>query len=231
MKAKDVMTPSVITVSVDGTVKDAVRAMLDNHISGLPVIDAEGRLVGLVSEGDLMRRVKGKNEPRRSWWLELLAGPGDPERDFVEMHSRHVSDIMTRDVETVAENTPVPEIAGILERKRFKRVPVVRDGKVVGIVSRSNLLQALAFTDTSALHAPGPSEEDLRRRVQKALSEVPGVQANLINFIVKDGTVEIWGVADNDEAERAVQVATENVDGVREVKVNMGRLPAWGYGI
>lgn len=122
---------------------------------------------------------------------------------------------MTRDVETVAENTPVPEIAGILERKRVKRVPVVGDGKVVGIVSRSNLLQALAFTDTLALHAPGSSDEDRRQRVQKALSEVPGVQANLINFIVKDGIVEIWGGADNDKAELAVQIATENVDGGR----------------
>ena len=205
MQARDIMTTSVISVPLEGQIEDAVRLMLDHNISALPVVDAEGDLKGLVSEGDLMRRVRETDGPRRSWWLEVLGGSGDAARDFVKLKSHRVEDVMTRDV--------------------------VRSDKVVGIVSRANLLHALSALQDGAL--PEPSEDDrvLRAKIEEALKEVPGAAVNLINYTVDKGNVAVWGVADSDFEENAIRVAVENVPGVRMVEVHMGRLPAWAYGI
>jgi CBS domain-containing protein len=225
------MATAVISVPLDGRVSDAIDLMLKHHVSALPVIGKDGKLVGLVSEGDLMRRLRDKDEKRRSWWLEILRGPESVARDFVQTRSQRIVDVMTRKVVTVGEDTPIGEIAAILEKNRIKRVPVLRDGKVLGIVSRSDLLQALARINRTAL--PEPSEDDrvLRQRLAEALAEVPGSQVNLINFSVEDGRVTIWGVADSDFEENAFRIAAENVPGVREVDVKMGRFPSWSYGI
>ncbi|WP_242601351.1 CBS domain-containing protein [Pseudaestuariivita atlantica] len=225
------MTTDVITVGNDATIDEAVALMLEHHVSALPVVGADGKLVGLISEGDLMRRLRGKDAPRRSWWLELFSAPEDSTDDFVKTRSRHVSDVMTRDVVSVAETTPVSEVARTLEAKRIKRVPVVRDGKVVGIVSRGNLLHALAQIDAKALPRLTATDEELRKAVLAALREVPGSAVNLINVTVDDGRVTIRGVADSDFVENGVRVAAENVPGVQGVDVHLGRLPSWGYGI
>lgn len=157
MLAKDIMTTSVISVPLEGQIEDAVRLMLDHNISALPVVDAEGDLKGLVSEGDLMRRVRETDGPRRSWWLEVLGGASESAQDFVKLKSHRVEDVMTRDVVSVEEDTNVAEIARLLEKHRIKRVPVVRSDKVVGIVSRANLLHALSALQDGAL--PEPSED------------------------------------------------------------------------
>ena len=231
MLAKDIMTTSVISVPLEGQIEDAVRLMLDHNISALPVVDAEGDLKGLVSEGDLMRRVRETDRPRRSWWLEVLAGASDSAQDFVKLKSHRVEDVMTRDVVSVEEDTNVAEIARLLEKHRIKRVPVVRFDKVVGIVSRANLLHALSALQGGVL--PEPSEDDrvLRAKIEEALKEVPGAAVNLINYTVEKGNVAVWGVADSNFEENAIRVAVENVPGVRTVDVKMGRLPAWSYGI
>ena len=231
MQAKDIMTTSVISVPLEGQIEDAVRLMLDHNISALPVVDAEGDLKGLVSEGDLMRRVRETDGPRRSWWLEVLGGSGDAARDFVKLKSRRVEDVMTRDIVSVEEDTTVAEIARLLEKHRIKRVPVLRSGQVVGIVSRANLLHALSALKDRVL--PEPSEDDrvLRAKIEEALKDVPSAAVNLINYTVEDGKVAVWGVADSDFQENAIRVAVENVPGVGKVDVNMGRLPAWSYGI
>ena len=231
MQARDIMTISVISVPLEGQIEDAVRLMLDHNISALPVVDAEGDLKGLVSEGDLMRRVRETDGPRRSWWLEVLGGSGDAARDFVKLKSHRVEDVMTRDVVSVEEDTNVAEIARLLEKHRIKRVPVVRFDKVVGIVSRANLLHALSALQGGVL--PEPSEDDrvLRAKIEEALKEVPGAAVNLINYTVEKGNVAVWGVADSNFEENAIRVAVENVPGVRTVDVKMGRLPAWSYGI
>ena len=232
MQAKDIMTTKVITVPQDGTVEDAVRLMLEQHVSALPVVGADARLVGLISEGDLMRRLRDKDKQRKSWWLEFLTLPEESAQDFVAVHSHKVADVMTRDVVSVTEDTPVSEIADILQTRRIKRVPVVRDGKVVGIVSRSNLLRVLARSQSSGVvAAPKPADSELQAQVAKALDAVPGVKSHLFSFVVEDGKVSVWGVADSDIVEKAVRVALEEVPGVREVDIKMGRLPSWGYGI
>ena len=231
MQAKDIMTTSVISVPQDGTVEDAVRLMLDHHISALPVLDDQGRLKGLLSEGDLMRRVRDTESPRRSWWLEIFGGTSNTARDFVKLKSNRVEDVMTRDVVSVEEDTAVAEIARLLEKHRIKRVPVLRAGRVVGIVSRANLLHALSAIPDGALSKPSNDDRVLRAKIDEALKEVPGAAVNLVNYTVDNGNVAVWGVADSDFEENAIRVAVENVSGVRSVDIHMGRLPAWAYGI
>ena len=230
MKAKDVMKTGVISIRDNGSVDEAVKLMLDNHISALPVLDSGARLVGLISEGDLIRRMRDGKTQRRSWWLELFSGEGDA-RDYVKARSHKVADVMTRDLVTVDEGTPVGEIAKTLETRRIKRVPVLRDDKMVGIVSRADLVRALAQSTAGKLPSPTLADEPLRKAVEAAIAEVPGASVNLINLFVENGNVAIWGIADSDFVENAIRVAAENVDGVRSVSVHMGRLPAWAYGI
>ncbi|RMF39465.1 MAG: CBS domain-containing protein [Alphaproteobacteria bacterium] len=231
MKARDVMTTAVISVDENATVEEAVRLMLDHHVSGLPVVDSDGRLVGMLSEGDLLRRLQDGDGIRRSWWLELISDTADAARDYVKARSHRVVDVMTTDVLSVSEDSEVADIAHLLETRRIKRVPVVRDGRVVGIVSRANLIHALAHAGAEALPTPSASDEELRKAVDRALREVPGLHINLVNYTVEDGRVSIWGVADSDAVEDAVRVAAENVPGVKKVDVHMGRLPAWSSGI
>jgi CBS domain-containing protein len=229
MKAKDIMTTSVISVPLEGKIEDAVRLMLEHHVSALPVVDAKGDLKGLISEGDLIRRIRETDGPRRSWWLDLLGGTREAAQDFVRLQSHRVYDVMTRNIISVEEDTNVAEIARLLEEHLIKRVPVLRSGRVVGIVSRANLLHALSALPDKAL--PEPTEDDrvLRTRIGEALKEVPGSAVNLINCTVARGNVTVWGIADSDFEENAIRVALENVPGVRTVDIKMGRLPASPY--
>src|SRR3970040_774582 len=144
MKAADLMTTNVVTIAEDATARDAAELMLGNRISGLPVLGRSGKLVGIVSEGDLMRRSELGTERERSWWLELLTANRNLASDYVKAHGRKVSEVMTRKLITAAPNTPISTIALLLEKYAIKRVPILDQGKLVGIVARANLLQALA---------------------------------------------------------------------------------------
>ena len=230
MKAKDIMKTAVVSIRDDSTVEQAVNLMLENHISALPVLDSDNKLVGLISEGDLIRRMRDGGAERRSWWLEVFAGEGDA-RDYVKTRSHRVVDVMTRDLVTAEEDTPVSEIARTLETRRIKRVPVLRGERIVGIVSRADLVRALAQSKDGKLPSPATEDEPLRKAIEAAIAEVPGASVNLINLMVENGNVSIWGIADSDFVENAIRVAAENVEGVRSVDIHMGRLPAWAYGI
>ncbi|KKL97538.1 hypothetical protein LCGC14_1833520 [marine sediment metagenome] len=230
MKAKDIMKTAVVSIRDDSTVEQAVNLMLENHISALPVLDSDNKLVGLISEGALIRRMRDGGAERRSWWLELFAGEGDA-RDYVKTRSHRVVDVMTRDLVTAEEDTPVSEIARTLETRRIKRVPVLRGERIVGIVSRADLVRALAQSKDGKLPSPATEDEPLRKAIEAAIAEVPGASVNLINLMVENGNVSIWGIADSDFVENAIRVAAENVEGVRSVDIHMGRLPAWAYGI
>src|SRR5665647_3439886 len=143
MNANDVMTRNVISVAPDMTVLQAARLMLQHHISGLPVIDKAGKLVGVLSEGDFLRRRETRTERRRSRWLEFLMGPGRTAAEYTHSHGSKVPEVMTTEVKTVGEDTPLEDIVELMERHRIKRVPVVRGAAVVGIVTRSNLMHAM----------------------------------------------------------------------------------------
>jgi CBS domain-containing protein len=179
MKAKDIMKTAVVSIRDDSTVEQAVNLMLENHISALPVLDSDNKLVGLISEGDLIRRMRDGGAERRSWWLELFAGEGDA-RDYVKTRSHRVVDVMTRDLVTAEEDTPVSEIARTLETRRIKRVPVLRGERIVGIVSRADLVRALAQSKDGKLPSPATEDEPLRKAIEAAIAEVPGASVNLI---------------------------------------------------
>lgn len=231
MQANDVMTTEVIAVAPDTTVAEIARLLLKHRISAVPVIDREGHVVGLVSEGDLMRRVEGEEKSDGSWWLDLISGSAESASDYVKSHGRRAEHIMTRNVLTAEPHTPVSEIARLLEKNRIKRIPVVEDGKLVGIVSRANLLHGLATVAPAALPATASGDRALREEVMKALAKVPGLSLTMLNVTVRDGEVSVWGIADSDAEEKAARVAVENVAGVRSVDVQLGRVPAWAWGI
>src|SRR6476620_6526898 len=144
MKASDVMVSNVITVGVNASIGEVAAILFNNNISGVPVVGDKGELVGIVSEGDLIRGPEPGTSKRHSWWLELLSNERTLAAEYVKSHSRKVADVMTSDVITAKPDTPLGEIAAMLERNRIKRVPIVEGGKIVGLVSRANILQALA---------------------------------------------------------------------------------------
>lgn len=231
MQARDIMTKEVITITDRTPVHEIAKLLLKHRISAVPVLNEEHSVIGMVSEGDLLRRIGDADKPRRSWWLELLSGTDSKAGDFVKTRGRYARDVMTTNVKTIGEDMPVGEIARLLEKKRIKRVPVVRDGSLVGIISRANLLQGLAAVPPVSIPTPSTSDRDLRAQVLKALAVVPGYSASLVSVSVQDGVVQIWGVANSDNEEHAIRVAAENVAGVREIEMDMGRIPSWAYGI
>jgi CBS domain-containing protein len=220
MNAADVMISNVITVGPDAQLQNVAQTLLTNRISGMPVVTSDGKLVGIVSEGDLMHRAESGTGRRRSWWLALLTGREVLAAEYVKEHSRKVSDVMTREVITVKPETPLYDIAMLLERNGIKRVPVVKDGKVVGIVSRANLLQALASYRTP-IEGSAPNDSAIRDSVMARLNSEPWSRPSLINVIVQDGNVELWGIVDTQVEKRAVRVAAEVTPGVRAVNDNL----------
>jgi CBS domain-containing protein len=221
MKAADIMVTKVITVGPDTSVPQVAQIMLTNRISGVPVLDRDGRLIGIVSEGDLLRRVEAGTERKRPWLLEFFTRGDTIAADYVKAHARKVSDIMTRRVATVSEDTPLAEIADMLEQYQIKRVPVMRDDKLVGIVSRSNLLQAVAAW--RAQPSPEVKQDDraIRMRVLDNIHDARLTRPAGLNVMVKDGVVDLWGMVLTNEEKNAIRVAAEVTDGVVSVKDNI----------
>ena len=209
MKAADVMVRNVITVGPDACVQDVAHILLTTRISGVPVVDSNGELVGIVSEGDLMRRAEAGTDRRRPWWLAIFTGKEGLAMEFIREHSRKIADVMTREVITAAPDTPLWRIANLLEKNAIKRVPIVKDGKVVGIVSRANLLQALASLSKRAEVATRVDDSQIRDKVLSQLNVEPWTRPSLINVIVQDGTVELWGIVDSASEKKAVRIAAE----------------------
>jgi CBS domain-containing protein len=215
MRAHQIMTRSVVTVTPDTTIVDAANLMLQKHVSGLPVVDATGKLVGIVSEGDFIRRCEIGTERKRGRWLTFILGPGKAASDFVHEHGRRVDEVMTKDPITITEDMALAEIVDLMEKKNIKRLPVVRDDKMVGIVSRANLLQAVA---SLARQVPDPTADDdhIRNRVMDALEKNEWCPFGL-SVLVRGGIVHLSGVITEERARQAAVVAAENVDGVKKV--------------
>ena len=225
MNAADVMVTNVITVGLDACLQDVAHLLLTNRISAVPVVDSDGKVVGIVSEGDLMRRAEAGTGRRRSWWLSLLTGKEGLAAQYVKEHSRKVADVMTRDVITATPDTPLQDIANILEKNSIKRVPIIKAGKMVGVVSRANLLQALASL-RKQIEGGTPNDTKIRETVVQRLNAEPWLRSSLINVIVQDGTVELWGIVDSPTEKKAVRVAAEETPGVRAVNDNLIIRPA-----
>jgi CBS domain-containing protein len=216
MKASDVMTQRVISVGSDATVMQAARLMLQNKISGVPVVDPKGALVGIVTEGDFLRRTELGTQRRRARWLEFLIGPGRLASEYVQATGRKVSEIMTTDLQIVSPDTPLEEVVKLMERNRIKRVPVLRGREIVGIVSRANLLHALVSLSHEA-RPPLASDAEIRERILSDLAKHPWAPLALINVVIRDGVVELWGTLTDERERQALVVAAENVPGVKKV--------------
>lgn len=221
MKASDIMVTDVITVKPDSTVEDVAALLLKHRISGVPVVDAGGQMIGIVSEGDLLRRAEAGTEHDRSWWLQMLMGREVLAAEYTREHSRKVADLMTREVITATPDTPVSEIAELLERNRIKRVPIVAGGKLVGIVSRANLLHALASLRKQAAADKPVADSALRDKVMERLRGEPWVRTSLVNVTVTEGSVDLWGIVDSAAEKQALRVAVETTPGVRAVNDNV----------
>lgn len=219
MKARDIMTPHVISVGPDATVDAVANTLISNGVSAVPVVDIACKLLGIVSEGDLIRRSELKTARVRSWWLGLLASSDQLAADFAKSRAVNVKDIMTRDVLTVAPEAPLHEIAEILERHGIKRVPVVEEGRVVGIVSRANLIQALASLRKRDFDVDR-SDEEVRKRILDSFRDMPWA-SRPFNIVVHGGNVELWGMVFSEEERRAIRIAAESTQGVTGVKDNL----------
>ncbi len=226
MKAGDVMITEVVSVTTDTPVEEIATLMMRHAVSGLPVTDEHGGVVGIVSEGDLIRRPEiGTDEGNGgAGWLALFTDAEAQSRAFVRSHGRRAGDVMTREVVSVNEDTPLIEVARLLEKHHIKRVPVMRSGQLVGIVSRANLVQALAAVERNAPELPA-DDRDLRVRVMEAL-HTAGVHTSFLNVVVHDGEVEVWGAAESDTQMDAVRVAVENLVPRERVTLHIGPLPA-----
>jgi CBS domain-containing protein len=217
MKAADIMTQTVITVSPETPVAEIARTMLERGVSALPVLDGE-RVVGIVSEGDLLRRVEHGDQERTSWWLRHF-GPIEKLADqYRRAYGRVAREVMSSPIIAVREDTPVSEIARLLETRRIKRVPVISDGRLVGIVSRANLLQAVAAGGEPSIPGPSASDADLRRLVLGNIKRHPWAGEMTLNVTVTDGVAELWGLVVNESQRTAVRVAAERTEGVRSVE-------------
>jgi CBS-domain-containing membrane protein len=217
MKAKDVMTSTVISVQPNATILQAARQMLQHHISGLPVINHDGELVGILSEGDFLRRRETATERRRSRWLEFLMGPGRLAVEYSHSHGSKVTEVMATDVYTVTEDTTLEHIVELMERRRVKRVPVMRGKKVVGIVTRSNLMHAMV---SLARAEPKSAKDDatIREMLLAEMQKESWAPAAMANVVVCDGVVELWGVIIDERQREALKIAAENIPGVKAVK-------------
>jgi CBS-domain-containing membrane protein len=216
MRAHQIMTRDVATIGEAASISEAATMMLDRHISGLPVVDAAGRLVGVVSESDFMRRAETGTQRRRNRWLRFFAGPGVAADEYVRAHGRKVSEIMTPDPVTVSEDASLEDLVGLMEKNSIKRLPVMHAGRMVGIVTRANLLRTVAGL---ARDIPDPTADDerLRKRIVEAISNKDWSPLDL-QVAVRDGVVHLHGLIESEAARKAAIVATENVAGVKEIR-------------
>jgi CBS domain-containing protein len=230
MQARDVMTTQVVTVRPETSVEQIAALLLERRISGVPVVDAGGRLLGIVTEGDLMRRPEIGTERHRGWWLRFFGDERARTVEYARAHGSRAEQVMTRNVVTVGEDTSLADIARLLEEHHIKRVPVVRDGRVVGIVSRANLLHGLATHVDATPPAKPIDDRSLRDAVLRAFERDDLTLHARLNVIVKNGVVELWGLVESEEARRAIRIAAENVPGVTGVRDNLGSIPPWLWG-
>jgi CBS domain-containing protein len=223
MKARDIMVSPVITVKPSASIQEVAKLLLARRISAVPVIDDQGKLVGIVSEGDLMHRAEAGTERRHSWWLEGFLGDEVLAAEYVKSHARKVADVMTRHVISTSPDTQLHEIAALMEKKSIKRLPIVQDGHLIGIVSRANLIQAVA-SGRRVLEIP-VSDTIIRDKIMASLSAQAWAHTGLVNITVNNGIVDIWGLAGSESERKAILTIAESTPGVVNARDNMIKRP------
>jgi CBS domain-containing protein len=227
MKARDVMVSPVITVKPSATVREVAKLLLKYRISAVPVVDGDDRVVGIVSEGDLLHRAEAGTEWQRSWWLRVFASNETLTQDYIKAHAGRVEDVMTRDVIVARPCAPVHEVAALLEKNGIKRVPVVENDRLIGIVSRANLIQAVASARPE-LEIP-QSDSAIREHLLVHLKQQPWAHTSLVNITVANGVVDLWGTTETDAESNAIRIAAEATQGVSAVNNNLTTYPTHGW--
>jgi CBS domain-containing protein len=218
MIVSDVMTRKVLSLAPDDTVEHAAQLMLRHGISGLFVVDASGTLVGVVTEGDLLRRDEIGTERHRPWWLRMLVSPGRQALDFTRTHGNKVSDIMTPDVICVAATAPLEDVVETMEKQRIKRVAVTENGHMIGVVARSDLLRALLSREREKKPPETPEDDrTVRSSILSGLEAQSWAPMTTLNVTVVNGVVDVWGTITNPDERRAICVIAENAQGVKQV--------------
>jgi CBS domain-containing protein len=227
MKARDLMTPDVVTVAPNTPVMGVARLLAERHISGVAVTDADRKILGVVSEGDLIKQVSGRHDETPGFFKSLFADPTKMAQHYVKTHGRTAADIMTPDPITVTEDTPAGEIAELLDKQHIRRVLVTRDGRLVGIVTRADLLRALV----SVPQAGGGdiSDEGVYRAIMAEMKKQPWASTFYTTVVVKEGVVEFYGYCGTDDYRRALRVLAEGIPGVKRVEDHMVIGPLYVY--
>jgi CBS domain-containing protein len=217
MQTSEIMTRNVVSIGQDASVRDAIRLMLEHRVSGLPVIDDAGKLAGILTEGDLLRRGETGTERHRRPWLEFLMGPGRLAEDYVKTHGRRVAEVMTREIVSIGPDAPIGDLVHLMERRHIKRLPVVDGDVLVGIVSRADLMHAVAHI-LDRDERPPSGDDAIRERVLAEFARDRGwVPPQGVTVSVKDGVVELIGAIFEEKERTALRVAAENVPGVKAV--------------
>jgi CBS domain-containing protein len=228
MKARDVMVSPVITVGENNTVRDVAKLLTTHHISAVPVVDYAGKIVGIVSEADLMHRKEAGTERPSSWWLAMISGDRALAGEYVQSHATKVADVMTKDIETAHADTPLHEIADLFEEKHIKRVPIVNEsGDLVGIVSRANIIQAVASARPK-LEITTPDAR-IRENLIAELKKQSWSHVHKLNVTVINGVVDLWGFTQSEKERQAIRVAAESIPGVTAVNDHLMREPTFSY--
>jgi CBS domain-containing protein len=216
MKAKDVMTHRVVSISEKATVLDAAQLMMKRRISGLPVVDANGNLVGMITEGDLLRRTELATEKTRNAFLRFLLHPGRVAEEYTHSHGRFIGEVMTPDPVSVSEDTSLDQVVTLLEKKRIRRVPVLRDGQLVGIVTRANLIKAFV-KNAQYPSSVNATDSGIRSAIVAEMDKNAWAPTAAIDVSVAAGVVTLSGTIFDERDRGALKVLAENVPGVREV--------------
>jgi len=224
MKAMDVMNREVVTVGPGTDVSEAARLLAEHDVSALPVVDGDRHVIGILSEADLMRREEIGTGTQRPWWLEAVTPASTLATEFTKSHGRKVSEVMSPSVISASEDASLADIASILERNRIKRVPILRNGELVGIVSRANLIQALASSGPVS-GGDRDGDREIRLALLDELAKQPWTDFGSRNVIVSDGTVHIWGLVSSEQERRALIAMAETIPDVKSVADEM--IPAY----
>lgn len=230
MNVSDVMNAQVRTALATDSVSLAMRVMLGARVSGLPVVDEQGHLVGILTEGDLVRRAEVGTDRHRARWLEIVLGPRRMAAEYVDTHSRRVGDLMTRDVVTIDQSAPLADAVALMEKHRIRRIPVTHEGKLAGILSRADLIRAFLHALPAETAVAGMSDEDIRLRIDEEMLRCPWITRSAIKVDVAQGAVDLDGVVTNGDMRDALRVLVENVPGVTGVRDKLiVEEPARGY--
>jgi len=231
MKAKDVMTHCLVSIAPDAPIRDAIARMISHQVSGMPVIDKDGTLVGMISESDFLRRAEMHTEAPQRRWLELLLGPASVADEYARSHGRTVKEVMSAEIVTAGKETPLSDIVGLMEEHGIKRVPIVEDGHVVGIVSRADLMTALGELLLKPRSSAAAADAVIRRTVLSEMRKEPWCPVHAITVKVRDGVVELDGTIFDERQRRALAVLVENVEGVKRIRDLMTLQQATGASV